>query len=103
MAKKNWTIPYLDGKPYFGFTPWQIIQGIEQRPSDTEFEDTLTVTGTARATKTPHITLSGSDGYEYQMLLSHFIEAVPYLEKGVLKGRFGFGRVGSAYGIVFIP
>lgn len=98
-TEKSWTVPYKDGKPFWGWS-----KETEERPADTEFEATLKFKNIKHySTSGIQFIFTDSDGSEYEMLKSDFEDAVPYMINGILKGRFGFAKKGYAIGIVFKP
>lgn len=66
---------------------------------NTPFEDELKFVGFSRGRSAAGGMFTNAKGQNFYMFLTDLSDAVPFLEKGVLKGTFKFVKRGSNFGV----
>jgi hypothetical protein len=97
MSKKktgNYQIPFDEnGDQLDGAHGWRTTVWVDNH----EFVDELTYTGYYGGRSSAYMCFNRLNGKRIVMFLSDFTDAVPYLERGKLRGRFTFTKRGTSF------
>jgi len=102
MAKKIKIVDYLVPFDSMGNQLHYPDYGCNMRPNFI-FEGVIKITGMSRGYSAAYFLATDIYGMRYSMFMKDLCEALPYIERGLLRGKFTFTKRGQNFGVRYLP